>query len=327
MRRVDRSAAHVRARRGPELARTAPGRTRRPEHDAILALQRAAGNTAVTELLGDPLPVVQRQVAQTGGGLTLPEFVGDVELANAFRNDPPIRRQTPDEKSPAVFKVQKALKEVGFRMRASTLPTGEPDGIFGKETEATVLRFQVQHNLKDRDGRVGHDTLTKLQELLTPAGPKPFSLGKQAGVESFVVRWSEDPDIHEGSINLEYSATFQDDLQHDPRLAEFRQAIHLRVVVGGRVVVDDNRPDDGYGHRDGSFGPRNETYTATGYTGRDHPGFRPIQPDEDVLIEFTVTNTIIDLALGGAVIAQRGPHTATIKGRHPRAHEGVPFEG
>jgi Putative peptidoglycan binding domain len=311
----------------------APDRSRRRirggEPDGLLRLQQAAGNAAVSGLLS-----LQRQVDPSEGQLTLPDLVGDPELEKAFRNDPVLRRdKRPVPERTGVNKVQRALQRLGYKMPKSTTRGGEPDGKFGQETESVIWRFQTDQHLHFKDGRVGHETLSKLQELLTPGGPKPIATGKQAGVDPFTVKWFRDPFEgmdeavrgHDGRIRLEYAATFKDDATHDPAMAEFRQSIKLRVVINGKVTRDLDVADDGYGHRDGTI-QRDETYTASGYTGRDRPGVIPLDDTDDVLIEFTVTNTIIDLALGGAVIAQRGPHTATIKGRHPRTFEGVPFE-
>ena len=39
---------------------------------------------------------------------------------------------------------------------------------------------------------------------------------------------------------------------------------------------------------------------------------------------FTAEQMIIDTSDGNKVIKQRGPHTATIKGKHERTFDGVP---
>ncbi len=39
---------------------------------------------------------------------------------------------------------------------------------------------------------------------------------------------------------------------------------------------------------------------------------------------FTVEQMIIDTSDGNKVIEKRGPHTATIKGKHPRVYGNVP---
>jgi peptidoglycan hydrolase-like protein with peptidoglycan-binding domain len=75
----------------------------------------------------------------------------------------------------AVKRIQKALVALGFPMPISfpDRPGGEPDGIFGHETYRTVIAFQRREflNKPDQwDGRVGRNTLGRLDELLGSGG-------------------------------------------------------------------------------------------------------------------------------------------------------------
>lgn len=50
--------------------------------------------------------------------------------------------------------------------------TAGPTGFFGQQTKTAVEKFQVENQL-DKDGRVGRNTLGKLDALLPAAGPSP----------------------------------------------------------------------------------------------------------------------------------------------------------
>lgn len=76
------------------------------------------------------------------------------------------------ERGQAVAIVQQAYVDLGHPMPISTLKDGGMDGIFGKETYSATRHFQTKHGLSV-DGVVGKQTMTKLDELLPTAGPKP----------------------------------------------------------------------------------------------------------------------------------------------------------
>jgi len=163
------------------------------DRNMILNLQRVSGNAAVSALLAPraraPVPpTVQRcgdhpcvgacphtMEEQTAAAtdrkwlqravaapvaLTSPQFAGDARLENASANSPPIKRGNSGE---SVGKVQQALMDDGFAMGGSIKSTG-PDKSFGGETERVVKAFQTKHDLAV-DGQVGHDTVSKLDEL------------------------------------------------------------------------------------------------------------------------------------------------------------------
>ena len=51
-------------------------------------------------------------------------------------------------------------------MPISFAKTGDADGIFGSETKSMVYKFQVDHDLVDKDGIVGRETLQTMDQLL-----------------------------------------------------------------------------------------------------------------------------------------------------------------
>lgn len=181
------------------------------DRNLILNLQRLSGNAAVSELLaprarapgpptvqrcGDhacvgacphtieeqPAAATDRQWLQRAVAapvvLTSPQFAGDARLEKASENAPPIKR---GDSGDPVAKVQQALMDDGFAMGGSIKSTG-PDKSFGGETERVVKAFQHKHDL-DVDGQVGHDTISKLDELnlaraggaVAPVKPPPVT--------------------------------------------------------------------------------------------------------------------------------------------------------
>lgn len=102
--------------------------------------------------------------------LQSPRFAGNTRLENAAENSPAIRAGAVGDH---VAVVQKAFIDLGYSMPVSVRKAGKPDGIFGNETWSVVYKFQTDQKL-DRDGIVGRQTMTKLDELfrVTPP-PKP----------------------------------------------------------------------------------------------------------------------------------------------------------
>jgi hypothetical protein len=81
----------------------------------------------------------------------------------------------------AVKRIQKALVALGLPMPISFPdgPDGEPDGIFGHETYRTVLAFQRREFPKEPnqwDGRVGRNTLGRMDELLGGSGDESVTV-------------------------------------------------------------------------------------------------------------------------------------------------------
>lgn len=159
-----------------------------------------------------------------------------------------------------------------------------------------------------------------------PAGvPK-----KKAGVDSFEVKWTKNPisGPKTAKLRLDYAATFTKDATHDPALAEFRQnAFHTFEVTAGphKGQKHDNPPlhDDNYSRADDTAG---NSINDVKFVSNDNPGAVENSLDKDDVIDysFTAEQMIIDTGDGNKVIAKRGPHTATIKGKDPRTFDGVP---
>lgn len=153
---------------------------------------------------------------------------------------------------------------------------------------------------------------------------------KKAGVESFTVEWSKGLTAGPTAANLrlEYNAKFKKDDDHDPALAEFRQNAMTRweITDGPRKgAKGDTSPlhDDHYSRADDVAGHK---ITDQLFTSNDNPGWDTGQLDKDDVLDyaFTAEQMIIDTSDGNKVIEKRGPHTATIKGKDPRAYGNVP---
>lgn len=96
-------------------------------------------------------------------------FRHDQRLQAAANNRPPMRF---GERGEAVKKLQQALLDLKFPMPISTRRQGVPDGIYGRETAATVRKFQAKYGLKI-DGVAGQHTLTRLDQLFRRPGKLP----------------------------------------------------------------------------------------------------------------------------------------------------------
>ncbi|QEH38958.1 Putative peptidoglycan binding domain protein [Aquisphaera giovannonii] len=99
--------------------------------------------------------------------LTSPRFAPIQQCRDAANNSPSMK---PGAKGPGVAAVQQGLIDLGFPMPISTRRFGVPDGIFGNETSTQVQAFQRRNKLEP-DGKVGKDTMAKLDALL----PLPHS--------------------------------------------------------------------------------------------------------------------------------------------------------
>ncbi|RDJ24957.1 hypothetical protein DWF00_17250 [Bosea caraganae] len=98
--------------------------------------------------------------------LKSPRFASNNHLQQAATNLAPIRRGST---GPHVAIVQQAFIDLGLAM-AITTKKGAPDGIFGGETESRVWQFQARTGLT-KDGVIGRETMTKLDELLPTNDP------------------------------------------------------------------------------------------------------------------------------------------------------------
>ena len=96
-------------------------------------------------------------------------LAGNVRLERAASGGPSVKRRPPDDDKDAVQRIQRALKDLGYRMPRS-FKTGKPDGLFGDEAYLAIVDFQ-RHAFPEEqvqwDGRAGRLTLAKLDEALT----------------------------------------------------------------------------------------------------------------------------------------------------------------
>jgi hypothetical protein len=159
--------------------------TARPLRQAqVLQLQERHGNAHVRNRLkpssefapsfkAQPAPGIQRALsdAEQLEDLTSSRFAGDPDLENAYDNSPVLRK---GDKGEGVSKVQQALIDLGFSMPIST-KDGSPDGDFGGETKKIIRKFQEKFNLGN-DGKVGRETMGKLDALFGKDGPKPKTI-------------------------------------------------------------------------------------------------------------------------------------------------------
>ena len=97
-------------------------------------------------------------------------LAGSLRLENAVAGGPSVTKGPPHDDPDAVRRIQKALVHFGYKMPLSFPqgPTGPADGVFGSETFNTVMAFQKREfpSFSEWDGRVGKNTLTRMDQLL-----------------------------------------------------------------------------------------------------------------------------------------------------------------
>jgi hypothetical protein len=163
-----------------------------------------------------------------------------------------------------------------------------------------------------------------------PSGSPSTPPAKSVGVDSFSVKWSKNNLVSytAAKLLLLFDATFKDDATHDPAQADFRQnAFHKFECTAGPHLgaKSDTSPlhDDHYSRADSDMGGNSPT--GKKFTSNDSPG--PVEdqldPDDVIDFSFTAEQMIIDKR-DGSIVQKKGPHTATIKGKHPRKFDGVP---
>jgi hypothetical protein len=159
--------------------------------------------------------------------------------------------------------------------------------------------------------------------------PAPAAPAKKAGIGTFKVTWKKEPtsSATKEQFRIDFNATFKKDSTYDPALAEFRQnAFHTLEVTAGphKGVKEDNSPihDDHYSRADDV---NSNPISSTRFDGYDNPGTKAGTLDKDDVINysFTAEQMIIDTSTN-TVLETKGPHTATITGKHPRKYDGVP---
>ncbi len=157
----------------------------------------------------------------------------------------------------------------------------------------------------------------------------PVVKKKKAGVDSFTVDWSKGAGAGPNRIalHLGYAVRFTKDADHDPALAEFRQYAQTsyKITDGPGKGQEGGTPplhDDHYSRAD----DHQHALADVDFASDDNPDMEGIRADDVVSYSFTARQDIIDTSDGNKVIATRGPHTATVTGKDPRAYAGVPVK-
>jgi hypothetical protein len=214
-----------------------------------------------------------------------------------------------------------------------TYPTS-PERYSRSETSGSIAEKSVEGGLVTRLDMIeenGPDGGAPVAPAPAPAAPPAAAPpAKKAGVDSFVVKWTKNASAGPttAKLRLDYTAKFKKDATHDPALAEFRQNVMTKwEITDGphKGQKGDTSPmhDDNYSRADDTAG---NSKNDVDFVSNDNPGFTAGSIDKDDVIDysFTAEDMIIDTSDGNKVIARRGPHTATIKGKDPRAYDGVP---
>ena len=108
-------------------------------------------------------------------------FSSEPEIVRAAADRPPLRQGAHGD---GVRVLQWALLDLGFAMPVSTHHGGSPpDGIFGAETQKTVMAFQRANGLVV-DGIVGTHTLAKLDQLVAAQSEETARADALSGTKS-----------------------------------------------------------------------------------------------------------------------------------------------
>lgn len=100
--------------------------------------------------------------------LMYPPFAASDRIVRAAQSSPPMQKR---ESGPGVALLQAALFDLGYKMPVSFAKGGKPDGVYGDETYAAVLKFQTVQKLR-RDGIAGMKTFERLdQQMIAKSGP------------------------------------------------------------------------------------------------------------------------------------------------------------
>lgn len=104
--------------------------------------------------------------------LSSPRFTSVATRARfqqALENSPTIKRK--ESHREAVRIIQQALIDLGFPLPKSTKRYDSPDGDFGNETDDAVRKFQGREFPgQTPDGKIGKNTLSRMDDLLPHAG-------------------------------------------------------------------------------------------------------------------------------------------------------------
>jgi hypothetical protein len=191
------------------------------------------------------------------------------------------------------------------------------------------LEKNVDDNGGDGDGVVVENDGEAVGSEGAGVESGPVGNVQHADVDSFSVKWSKHASAGPTTVKLrlDYAAKFKKDADNDPANAEFRQnAMTKFAITAGpnKGLKGDTSPlhDDHYSRADDTAG---NTSNDVSFVSNDNPGFAIDLDENDVVkYSFTAEQMVIDTSRSNAVIAKRGPHTATITGKGRRAYRGVP---
>ena len=152
---------------------------------------------------------------------------------------------------------------------------------------------------------------------------------KKCCVTKFVTTWKKNANASatNARLRLDYEADFGDVAPCDPACCEFRQNVKTiwKVTAGTHAGQgNDTSPmhDDNYSRADDTDGKPG--MADPHFESNDNPGIPGVAADDVLDYAFTAEQKIIDTCNANAVVATRGPHTGTIKGKAPRTYGGVP---
>jgi len=303
------------------ISRAHFGQDRDP--NAILDLQRTIGNQAVRRLSEADKGAVKGDSAVTEAARFGHDF-GQIPVyaktpaERAIANTKKESAESTDVKIQGVRTFEFNLNDLNSAPQVTDSVAASEKSVEGGEQNFIDDLLVERAPEKDGDGGV------------VPAGPAPAPPAKvkKAGVDSFEVKWSK----HAGSgaanakLRLDYNAKFKKDDDNDPALAEFRQSVMSTwdITDGphkGRKGTTSPMHDDNYSRADDLSGNK---ITDVNFYSNDNPGYDDLDKDDVLDYSFTAEQTIIDTSQANKVIAKRGPHTATVKGKDPRTYDGVP---
>jgi len=305
---------------------TIPGRAhfgQSREMTSILHLPRTIGNQAVQRRLEKNTGDVKGDSSAT----EIPRFDHDFSQIPFYAKTPAERAvanikkesvESSDVKVQGVRTFEFDLNDLNSAPQVTDSVAVSEKSVEGREQNFIDYLLVERAPEKDSDGGA------------VPAGPAPAApaKAKKAGVDSFKVKWSK----HSGAgaanakLRLDYNAKFKKDGDHDPALADFRQSVMSTwdITAGphkGRKGTTSPMHDDNYSRADDLSGNK---ITDVDFYSNDNPGYDDLHRDDVLDYSFTAEQTIIDTSQVNKVIAKRGPHTATVKGKHPRTYDGVP---
>jgi len=154
-------------------------------------------------------------------------------LVAASKGRPALRR---GGKGPAVALLQGALLDLHYPLPKSTRKTGEPDGLFGFETEKALVEFQSEHGLK-ADGVAGPKTVAAFDSLMfkkaTPPPPPPLTIPPPPSTRDYELGKGDPPLTHDPGSGIWGSSPKQ------RTYAALRASIYASLPVAVAVIGDD----------------------------------------------------------------------------------------